>query len=108
MKKITNNSYKIDEDGFLVQASGINPNKQDKVIIRMISDGKLYIFDINSVTYLVDEVTGEIQEYPFEDMDPDQGYEYFQSDDNYLFIISENNQGKINQEEELKNIILKY
>ena len=76
-----------------------------KIILDMMTNGSLYVFDINSVTYLVDQVTGEITEYPFEEMDPYQEYEYFESDNKYMFIISKNNQGKISKKEALKNIL---
>ena len=79
-------------------------NDYDKKIQEMLSDDALHIFDINSTTYIVDEVTGEIQEYPFEDMDPYTEYEYFSSDDKEMFIISANSYGKVNQEEVLKGI----
>ena len=70
----------------------------------MLSDEMLHIFTIHSVTYIVDEVTGEIQEYPFEEMDPYTEYEYFASDDKEMFIINTNSYEKVDQEEILKNI----
>ena len=44
-------------------------------------------------------------EYPFEDMDPHQGYEYFENENKYMFIISENKQKQINQQDALKEIL---
>ncbi len=105
IKNITNGNYDIDGDGFLIKKSSINNNNYDEIIGNMLSDGGLYIFDISSITYLVDEVTGEIQNYPFEDMDPYQGYEYFESDNKYMFIISENKLGKISLTDTLKEIL---
>ena len=81
-------------------------NDYDKKIQEMLSDETLHIFDINSTTYIVDEVTGEIQEYPFEEMDPYTEYEYFSTDDKEMFIISANSYGKVNQEEILKGIFI--
>ena len=80
-------------------------NEYDKSISKMLTDEKLHIFDISSITYVVDEVTGEIQEYPFEEMDPNTEYEYFESDNKEMFIMSENKSGKVNQEDILKNIL---
>lgn len=105
LKNITNAEYKINEQGFLVQNTTWNMNKADKQIKQMLSDEMLHIFTINSLTYIVDEVTGEIQEYPFEEMDPYTQYEYFSSDNKEMFIISSNSYGKINQEEILKEIL---
>lgn len=105
LKKITNATYSINEDGFLVQKENWILNEYDKSISKMLADENLHIFDISSITYIVDEVTGEIQEYPFEEMDPNTEYEYFESDNKDMFIISENKSGKVNQEEVLKDIL---
>lgn len=105
IKNITNANYKIDENGYLIQTENWRMNKYDKKIQKMLSEEKLCVFDISSKTYLVDEVTGEIQEYPFEEMDPYSGYEYFESDNKEMFIISENISGKIEQEDVLKEIL---
>lgn len=105
LKKITNGDYEIDEEGFLIQKENWRKNKYDKKIEKILSESKLYIIAIKSTTYLVDEVTGEIQEYPFEEMDPYDEYEYFESNEKKMFIISENEKGKINQEEVFKNIL---
>ena len=104
LKNITNATYTINEDGFLIQKESWIMNDCDKAILEMLQDKKLHIFDISSTTYVVDDVTGEIQEYPFEEMDPYTEYEYFESDDKNMFIISENLEGKVNQETVLKNI----
>ena len=104
LKKITNATYTINEDGFLIQKENWILNEYDKSISKMLTDEKLHIFDISSITYVVDEVTGEIQEYPFEEMDPYTEYEYFEAEDKDMFIISENLEGKVNQETVLKNI----
>ena len=105
LKGITNATYTINEDGFLIQKENWILNEYDKSISKMLTDEKLHIFDISSITYVVDEVTGEIQEYPFEEMDPNTEYEYFESDNKEMFIMSENKSGKVNQEDILKNIL---
>ena len=104
LKKITKLTYSINEDGFLEQKESWMMNDCDKSISSMLNDEKLHIFDISSTTYVVDDVTGEIQEYPFEEMDPYTDYEYFQDNDKEMFIISESLEGKINQEDCLKKI----
>ena len=104
LNNITDSEYEINEEGFLIRKENGKMNDYDKKIQEMLSDDALHIFDINSITYIVDEVTGEIQEYPFEDMDPYTEYEYFSSDNKEMFIISANSYGKVNQEEVLKGI----
>lgn len=104
LNNIADSEYEINEDGFLIKKENGKMNDYDKKIKEMLSDETLHIFDINSTTYIVDEVTGEIQEYPFEEMDPYTEYEYFSTDDKEMFIISANSYGKVNQEEVLKGI----
>lgn len=105
LKNITNADYEINEEGFLNQMGSWKMNEYDKKIKQMLGDGNLYVFNICSTTYIVDEVTGEIQEYPFEEMDPYNEYEYFSSQNKKMFIISGNSSGKIDQKEVLKNIL---
>ena len=104
LNNIADSEYEINEEGFLIKKENGKMNDYDKKIQEMLSDETLHIFDINSTTYIVDEVTGEIQEYPFEEMDPYTEYEYFSTDDKEMFIISANSYGKVNQEEILKGI----
>ena len=106
LNNIADSEYEINEEGFLIKKENGKMNDYDKKIQEMLSDETLHIFDINSTTYIVDEVTGEIQEYPFEDMDPYTEYEYFSSDNKEMFIISANSYGKVNQEEILKGIFM--
>lgn len=105
IKNITKANYKINEEGFLVQEEKVFMNNYDKKIKQMISSNELFDFAINSTCYIVDEVTGEIEEYPFEEMDPYQGFQNFESENKEMFIISQNNSGKINQEEVVKEIL---
>ena len=106
LNNIADSEYEINEEGFLIKKENGKMNDYDKKIQEMLSDETLHIFDINSTTYIVDEVTGEIQEYPFEEMDPYTEYEYFSSDNKEMFIISANSYGKVNQEEILKGIFM--
>ncbi len=104
LKKITNTSYEFDENGFLIQKDSWMKNECDNSISKMLNDNKLHVFDIKSTTYVVDDVTGEIQEYPFEEMDPYTEYEYFEDDSKDMFIVSEGIDGKVKTEECLKKI----
>lgn len=105
LKEIANATYSVDDEGFLNQKECWRMNDYDRNILEMLKEKKLHILNISSISYVVDDVTGEIQEYPFEEMDPYTDYEYFESEDKDMFIISENKEGKINQEEVLKEIL---
>lgn len=104
IKDISKATYSINEDGFLTQKETWMMNSYDQSISKMLNDEKLHVFDISSLTYLVDEVTGEIQEYPFEEMDPYTEYEYFADNDKEIFIISEGKEGKVNSKDCLAKI----
>mgnify|MGYP004644714709 CR=1 FL=1 len=104
IKKIARATYTINQEGFLIQKENWMMNEYDQSISKKLNDEKLHVFDISSITYVVDDVTGEIQEYPFEEMDPYTEYEYFIDDNKEMFIISENLSGKVSQEECLKKI----
>ena len=105
LKSITKASYTIDEDGFLEQNESFIMNTYDKKIKEMLFGKRLFVFAINSECYIIDEVTGEIVVYPFEEIEPEQGYELFESDNRYMFIVSKNNSGKIDQEEIIRFIL---
>lgn len=105
IKNIANAEYSIDEYGFLHQKEVWVMNNYDKKITEMLNDKKLHVFSIKSSMYIVDEVDGSIREYPFEEMDPNDGFEYVEAENKEAYIISKNKEGKINQEEVLKEIL---
>ena len=63
----TNTIYTIDEYGYLKTQEN-NKNEIDKKIENLINSDKTIIVDINSIDYDVDTVTGEIVEYPFQQL----------------------------------------
>ena len=105
LKNITKAKYSIDNEGYLIQKETSGMNEYDEKIKQMITSNNLYIIDISSKYYILDEVTGEVVENPFEDMDPYTPYEMLTSENKEIYFISENEQGKINQEEALKEIL---
>ena len=105
LKNIAKAKYSIDNEGYLIQKETFNMNEYDEKIKQMITSNNLYIIDISSKYYILDEVTGEVVENPFEDMDPYTPYEMLASENKEIYFISENEQGKVNQEEALKEIL---
>lgn len=105
LELITNSKYSINEKGFLVQDESEHMNKYDEKLKAIILSKKLYIIDINSRFYTVDEVTGEVIEYPFEEMDPYTPFEYLESDNKTIFIITTNSQKKLNENSIISEII---
>lgn len=110
LQKYTNCSYTIDEDGYLVQEQKDTSNEIDNNIKKAISNKKNYSICINSVAYLIDEVTGNIEEYPFEEIDPEQSFELFETENASLYVITSNTYKRGNYkniiEEVLNNMII--
>lgn len=95
LKEIAIAKYYIDEFGFLNQKIENNSNEIDEKIKKINSEKKICSIDIDSKTYLIDEVTGNIEEYPFEELDPELPYEAFETENAVLYVISPNTYGKV-------------
>lgn len=105
LKSITECKYSINEQGYLEQQDNENLNGYDKKIQEILENGKQYSIDIDSKYYIVDQVTGEIVEEPFEQMDPRTPYEYFELKDKSIYIITTNSKEKLNKQDILQEIL---
>ena len=108
LKEITKANYKIDNKGYLVQENNKNANEIDEKIKKIINEKKLYIIDIDKSAYIVDEVTGNIEEYPFEEIDPHTPFEMFETENASVYIVTENTHNILNSKfiiEEILNTI---
>lgn len=104
-RDIFNNNYGIDQEGYLyIQIEG-NPNEKDKKLTNAINSNKQYIISISSTCYIVDDLTGEILPYSFEDMDKYQTYEYFNNENHYIIFITENKNNQLSNKEILDSVI---
>lgn len=92
-------NYDIDNNGYLTKSSDGNGNSSDEILNNLISGDKTYIIDMSGTCYMVDEVTGEVVEYPFEEMDPYQPYELFEYENSIIYIITSNSSNMLNDEE---------
>lgn len=110
LKLITNSKlfdslYAIDEDGYLVIKNEDQKNENDEKLQKAIKSNKQYILSISSICYIIDDITGEILDYSFENMDQYQTYEYFYDQDRYIIFITENKNNQLTENEILKSII---
>lgn len=100
-------------EGFYVTEAGyLKNNKSAKGEIetgleKMINSNKLYIINITGVAYERDYISGEIVEYPFEDMDPEQVLETYNDENKTILELSTNKKQKLTDKEILE-AILKY
>ncbi|MBO4293434.1 MAG: hypothetical protein J5881_03495 [Clostridia bacterium] len=97
--------YEIDEDGYLSQTKEKGLKGKDKIIRELINGDKQYILDISSTCFMVDPVTGKIIENRYNDLDSYQTYEYFEDEKCMILFISENVEGKIEENEIFNSII---
>lgn len=100
-----NSKYSIDSDGYLKIENKNNQNDNDKKIEKVIKGNKQYILDISSVCYIVDDITGEILDYNFENMDKYQTYEYFEDGDKSIVFVTENSTNVLTNLEIFESII---
>lgn len=111
LQKYTHCDYAINEEGYLVQEQKNNLNEIDKIINIAMNNKKSYSVCINSIAYLVDEVTGNIEEYPFEEIDPEQSFELFETENASLYVITQNTYKKLDYksiiEEVFNNMTIK-
>ena len=100
------NNYYIDENGYLKKNNDLN-NKIANELNEMIDSEFLYIIDISGTCYMRDDVSGEVVEYPFEDMDPYQLIEPF-SDENKLILVTTTNKRNLLTDSEILDGLLAY
>lgn len=101
----TNSKYTIDDNGYLKIHEKNTQNDIDKKIEKVINGNKLYIFDISSVCYIVDDVSGEILDYNYEKMDKYQTYEYFDDNDKMIVFITQNSTKQLTTNEIFESIV---
>lgn len=89
--------YDIDEKGYLTKQQE-NDNESQK-LDNAIKSNKLYIIDINGKSYIRDDISGEIVEYPFEQMDPYQAVDVYENEGNIIIEITTNENNKLSNAE---------
>lgn len=99
---ITN--FSIDNDGYLKidnTENGLYSNE----LRNMQKSNKLYIINMTGIAYERDYISGEITEYPFEDMDPTQELESYKNDNALILEVTSNKNKKLTNKEILKSIV---
>lgn len=102
---IFNNTYTIDQDGYMKVQEENNHNENDTKVINAINSEKQYILSVSSICYIVDDLTGEIQRYSFENMDRYQTYEYFDNGNQYIIFLTENKNNQLSDSEIINSLI---
>ena len=98
-------SFEIKNDGYLQCNKENNLTEVEEKLKKMIDSDKLYIIDMSGKTYQRDYITGEIIEYPFEDMDSYQVIEPYKNENAIILVVTANKEKKLSNEEILESII---
>ena len=72
------------------------------VFVKIFNNFELYI---ENDYYIVDDVTGEILDYNFENMDKYQTYEYFEDNDRIIVFVTENSSNVLTESEIFESLI---
>lgn len=100
LKKCNIQNFEIDTDGYLYKKEE-STNEYSLKLDELIKSDKLTIIDIKGICYTRDEMTGEIVEYPFKDMDLYQVSENFETEGSKIIVITTND---VNEMDILKSI----
>ncbi len=91
--------YEINEEGYLQISQKNDQTEYDKKIEEAINDDKQYVISISSVYYMVDTVTGEIVDNPYNELDAYQTYDYCKDENKMIIFVSENKYEKLTTDE---------
>ena len=97
------NDFTIYDDGYL-QINNSENNGMANKLVNMINSNNLYIINITGIAYERDYISGEITEYPFEDMDPTQAVEPYQKDNKIILEVTTNKMKELTESEILDAI----
>lgn len=100
------NNYVIDDNGYLKLEKSNNSEKEENTIIEnAIKSDNLYIIDISGTSYIRDEISGKIVEYPFEKMAPYQILDTYNNDNATILEVTTNEKNKISNKDILNEIL---
>lgn len=97
------NDFTISDDGYL-QINNSENNDMANKLVNMINSNNLYIINITGIAYERDYISGEITEYPFEDMDPTQAVEPYQKGNKIILEVTTNKMQELTESEILDAI----
>ena len=100
-----NSEYTINQNGYIVLENKNNANENDKKLQNALKSKKQYIISISSICYIVDDITGEILDYSFENMDKYQTYEYFEDENKNIIFITENQNSQLSKNEIINSVL---
>ena len=104
--EVTKSEYEINSNGYLSIKNGNNQNDNDKKIESLINGQNKYIITITDKYYQLDTVTGEVVEFPFEQLDNYQTFDIVRNTDNSNIIcITSNKNNRLTNKEIMQDVI---
>lgn len=97
--------FEISNDGYLKCNKQGNLTEQEEKLKNMAESDKLYVIDMSGKTYQRDYISGEVIEYPFEEMDPYQVLEPYKVEDSIILGVTSNKDNYLSDIEILEAII---
>ena len=98
--------FEITNEGYLKCNKQANLTEQEEKLKNMAESDKLYVIDMSGKTYQRDYISGEIIEYPFEEMDPYQVLEPYEIDDSIILGVTSNKESRLSNQEILNTIVV--
>lgn len=105
LKQITESDYEFSNDGYLSIVNKEKQNDYDKKLETLINSQNQYIFAITDKYYEVDTVSGEVVEYPYQQLDPYQEYDLVEDGNSKILFINTNSDNNLDDLEIMKNVI---
>jgi len=99
------NNFSISDNGYLQKNESLDNSEISSKLENMINSDKLYIINMTGIAYQRDYITGEITEYPFEDMDPYQIVESYSKENKTIIEVTSNKDNQLSEAEILETII---
>lgn len=97
--------FEITNEGYLKCNKQENLTEQEEKLKNMAESNKLYVIDMSGKTYQRDYISGEVIEYPFEEMDSYQVLEPYEIDDSIILGVTSNKENRLSNKEILDAII---
>ncbi|HJJ12644.1 MAG TPA: hypothetical protein OIM48_05005 [Clostridiaceae bacterium] len=97
--------FKITNEGYLKCNKQDNLTEQEEKLKNMSESDKLYVIDMLGKTYQRDYISGEIVEYPFEEMNSYQAVEIYKVENSIIFGVTSNKENRLSNKEILDAII---
>lgn len=98
--------FEITNEGYLKCNKQENLTEQEEKLKNLAESNKLYVIDMSGKTYQRDYISGEVIEYPFEEMDPYQVIEPYEIENAIILGVTSNKENRLSNEEILNTIVV--